>query len=70
MNYTVHGILQARMLVWVAIPFSKGSSQPRDRTHRSPALQMDSLLSEPLGKPQGKLEGPYYHYLLAMPHGM
>ena len=30
MNYTVHGILQARMLEWVAIPFSGGSSQPRD----------------------------------------
>ena len=27
-----HGILQARILEWVAIPFSRGSSQPRDRT--------------------------------------
>ena len=27
---TVHGILQARTLEWIAIPFSKGSSQPRD----------------------------------------
>jgi len=26
----VHGILQARILEWVAIPFSRGSSQPRD----------------------------------------
>ena len=40
----VHGILQARILEWVAISFSRGSSQPRDRT-RSPALQVDSLLS-------------------------
>ena len=32
MDYTVHGILQARTLEWVAIPFSRGSSQPRDRT--------------------------------------
>ena len=31
MNYTVHGILQARILEWVAIPFSKGSSQSRDQ---------------------------------------
>ena len=31
-GYSVHGILQARILEWVAIPFSKGSSQPRDRT--------------------------------------
>ena len=29
------GILQARILEWVAIPFSRGSSQPGDRTHVS-----------------------------------
>ena len=29
---SVHGIFQARVLEWVAISFSKGSSQPRDRT--------------------------------------
>ena len=28
---SVHGILQARILEWVAIPFSRGSFQPRDR---------------------------------------
>ena len=32
---SVHGILQARILDWVAIPFSKGSSQPRSRTQVS-----------------------------------
>ena len=32
MEYTVHGILQARILEWVAFPFSRGSSQPRDQT--------------------------------------
>ena len=32
MDYTVHGILQARILEWVAFPFSRRSSQPRDRT--------------------------------------
>ena len=32
MDYTVHGILQARILERVAIPSSRGSSQPRDRT--------------------------------------
>ena len=32
MDYTVYGILQTRILEWVAIPFSRGSSQPRDRT--------------------------------------
>ena len=31
MDYTVHGILQARILEWGAIPFSRGSSQPRDQ---------------------------------------
>ena len=29
-DYTVHGILQASILEWVAFPFSRGSSQPRD----------------------------------------
>ena len=32
MDYKVHGILQTRLLEWVAFPFSRGSSQPRDRT--------------------------------------
>ena len=35
MDYTVHGILQARILEWVAFPFSRGSSQPRNRTQVS-----------------------------------
>ena len=34
-TYTVHGILQARILEWIAFPFSKGSSQPRNRTEVS-----------------------------------
>ena len=32
MDYTVHGIFQARILEWVAFPFSRGSFQPRDQT--------------------------------------
>ena len=32
---SVHGVLQARILEWIAIPFSRGSSQPRDRTQVS-----------------------------------
>ena len=90
MGYTVHGILQARILEWVAFPFSRESAQPRDRTQvshiaggfftswatreaqeywsgkpipspgdlpdpgiepGSPALQVDSLPTELLGKP-------------------
>ena len=35
MDYTVHGILQARILEWVAFPFSRGPSQRRDRTQVS-----------------------------------
>ena len=43
---SVRGILQARILEWVAIPFSNGSSQPRDWTWNL-ALQADSLLLSP-----------------------
>ena len=35
MDYTVHGIVQARISERLAFPFSKGSSQPRDRTQVS-----------------------------------
>ena len=42
---SVHGILQARILEWVAMPSSRGSSQPRDEL-RSPTLQAESFLSE------------------------
>ena len=35
MDYTVHGILQARILEWVAFPFSRAPSQPRDQTQVS-----------------------------------
>ena len=35
MDYTVHAILQARILEWVAFPFSRGSSHPSDRTQVS-----------------------------------
>ena len=41
---SVHGILQARILDWVAILFPRGSSRPRDRT-RAPALQETWVLS-------------------------
>ena len=51
LNYTVHGVLQARILEWVALPFSRGSSQPRDRTQVS-CIEVDSLPAEPQGKPK------------------
>ena len=30
---SVHGILQVKIVQWIAIPFSRGSSQPRNQTH-------------------------------------
>ena len=45
----VHGVLQARILEWIAIPSSKGSAWPGIEPV-SPALQADSLPSEPPGK--------------------
>ena len=35
LNYTVRGILQARILKWVAVSFSRGSSQPKNQTYVS-----------------------------------
>ena len=35
MDYTVNGILQARILEWVTVPISLGSSEPRDQTQVS-----------------------------------
>jgi len=46
---SAHGILQARILEWVAISFSRGLPDPRIEP-RSPALQADALTSEPPGK--------------------
>ena len=51
MDYAVHGIFQARVLELVALPFPRGSSQPRMEP-RSPALQVGSLPAEPQGKPK------------------
>jgi len=51
MDYTVHGILQGRILEWVGFPFSRGSPNPGIEP-RSPALQADSLPAEPQGKPK------------------
>ena len=55
---SVHGILQARILEWVAIPFS-GDLPNLGIEPRSPALQADSFLSEPPGKPPPQLRGPH-----------
>ena len=64
MDYIIHGILQARILEWVAVPFSRGSFQPRIKP-RSPTLQAYSLPSEPPGKP--KISHLVYGILLQHP---
>jgi len=51
MDYIVHGILQAKILEWVAICFLWDLPNPGIKP-RSPALQEDSLPAEPPGKPK------------------
>ena len=50
---SVHGIFQARILEWVVISFSRGSSQPRDETRVScnSCIAGRLFTTEPLGKP-------------------
>ena len=47
---SVHGILQARLLEWVSMSFSRGSSQPRDWTQVS-CIAGRFFTAEPPGKP-------------------
>ena len=56
MDYTVHGILQNRILEWVAFPFSRGSPNSGIEPV-SPALQVDSLPAEPQGKAKHIIKG-------------
>ena len=49
-GFSVHGISQARILEWVAISFSRGSSPPRDGTHVS-CIAGRFFTTEPNGKP-------------------
>ena len=54
-DYTVHGILQVRILEWVAFPFSGDLPNPGIEP-RSPTVQVDSLPAEPRRKPNEQLE--------------
>ena len=47
-SFSDHGILQARILKWVAMPFSRGLPGPKNEP-MSPGLQADSLLFDLLG---------------------
>jgi len=51
MDYTVHGIFQVRILEWIACS-SPGDLPNPGTKPRSPALQADSLPTEPQGKPR------------------
>ena len=64
MDYTVHGILQARILEWVDFPFSRDLPNPEIEL-RSPTLHMDSLSAEPQGKPRNTGVGR-----LSLPQGI
>jgi len=67
MDYTVHGILQARILEWAAVPFSRGFSQCRDdvptcrpisqenhhsKTHMHPNVHCSTTYSSPNTDPE------------------
>ena len=55
---SVHGILQARKLEWVAVPSSRGSSWCRDQIHISCVFSIADIFftAEPPGKPRSKLD--------------
>ena len=60
-GFPVHGIFQTRILEWVAISFSRGSSRTRDRTHISSLgshWQADSLLLSHQGSTSGTKSFP------------
>ena len=56
MDYTVHGILQAKILEWVAFSFPGHLPNPGIKP-RSPALQVNSLPAEPPEKPKNTRVG-------------
>ena len=65
--HSVHGILQARILERVAMPFSRGPSQPRGWTWVFCIAGTDSLLSEPQGKPSVHQRGPQTEWAALQP---
>ena len=76
---SVHGILQARILEWVVMPSSRGSSWPRDRTHISYVYlhwQASSLQLAPPGKPFCRIVSNNFFfpvdkpYFICMPHNL
>ena len=62
---SVHEILQAKILEWIATSSSRGSSQPRDQTHIS-RIASGFSTTEPLGKPRRILKGQLIQLILQM----
>ena len=58
MDYTVHEILHARILEWVAFAFSRDLPNSGIKS-RSPTLHTESLPTEPQGKPKNTGGGSY-----------
>ena len=67
MDYTVHGILQARIVEWVAFPFSRGSSQPRDWTQVS-CIAGRFFTSWAIGKPVPLIETHFQSSIQKISH--
>ena len=61
-DYTVRGILQARILRWVAFPFSRGSSQPRDQTQVSCTAGGCFYHLRHQGSPRHHIKKQRYHF--------
>ena len=61
---SLHGILRARTLEWVPIPFSRDLPNPGAEL-RSPTLQADSFPSEPPGKPKFPLAKSLFCFFLS-----
>ena len=66
-GFSVHGILQARILEWVTISFSRGSSQPRDQTWVSRIGGRRFNLWATREAPLGPYHGPYHFCPLLCP---
>ena len=64
-GFSVHGILQARILKWVAMPSSRASSRPRDQTHIAyvSCIAGRFFTTEPHRKPQTKIANNYWAFL-------
>ena len=58
---SIHGVLQARILEWAAMPSSRGSSQPRDQTQVSCIAGRFFLSFESPGKPENTGVGSLSH---------